>query len=136
MAPASSAQGSASALRDGAAVGSSVPFIASIILFALIVAAVGRGRFILARRLQSRLDILPNPHSSAPFHRCPDSVCTNTVPPNPVQPGFVATWSRKLPTDHFFGPIFKGAAATVGSAVDCRGHPVAPATHVCLTVGG
>ena len=61
---------------------------------------------------------------------------TVTVPSNPVQPErhfwctcFVATWSRELPTDPFFGPIFKGEAATVGGAVDCRGHPVAPATQ-------
>ena len=59
MALASSARGSASALRDngpGAAVGSSVPFIA-IILLAFIVAAVGGGSLILARRLQSRPNI-------------------------------------------------------------------------------
>ena len=58
MALASSARGSTSALRDsgpGAAAGSSVPFIA-IILLALMVAAVGGGGLILARRLQS----LPN----------------------------------------------------------------------------
>ena len=61
---------------------------------------------------------------------------TITVPPNPVQPErhflstyFVATWSRELSTDPFFGPIFKGAAATVGCAVDCRGHSLAPATQ-------
>ena len=35
----------------------SVPFIAPIILLALIFAAVGRGGLFLARRLQSRLDI-------------------------------------------------------------------------------
>ena len=37
-----------------------------------------------------------------------------------LSPSFVATWSR--PTDPSFGPIVKGAAATVGGAVDCRGH--------------
>ena len=26
-------------------------------------------------------------------------------------------------------PTFNGAASTVGGAIDCRGHPVAPATH-------
>ena len=60
MAPASSARGSTSALRDGgqgAAAGSYVPVIVSIILLVLIVAAVGGGGFILARRLQSRLNI-------------------------------------------------------------------------------
>ena len=54
------AWGSASALHDGgpgAAVGSSVPFIAPIILLALIVAAVGGGGLILALRLQLLLDI-------------------------------------------------------------------------------
>ena len=52
MVPASSARGGASALRDG-----SVPVSASIILLALVVAAVrGRG-LILARLLRSRLDI-------------------------------------------------------------------------------
>ena len=30
-------------------------------------------------------------------------------------PPFVATWSRVLPTDPFFAPIFKGAAATVAA---------------------
>ena len=43
---------------------------------------------------------------------------------------------RELPTDPYFqvGPIFKGVAATVGGAVDCRGHPVAPAAIIrcCL----
>ena len=60
MAPASSAWGGATALRDGgpgAAAGSSVPFIASIILLALIVAAVGGGGLVLARRFQSRRNI-------------------------------------------------------------------------------
>ena len=61
---------------------------------------------------------------------------TIAVSPNPVQPerhvlspSFVATRSRELPADPFYGPIFKGAAATVGGAVDCRGPPVAPATQ-------
>ena len=47
-------------LRDsnpGAAAGSSVPFIAPIILLALILAAVDGGYLILARHLQLRLDI-------------------------------------------------------------------------------
>ena len=62
MAPASSARGGASALRDGdpgAAAGSSVPFIASIImiLLALIFAAVGGGGLVLVRRFQSRRNI-------------------------------------------------------------------------------
>ena len=30
--------------------------------------------------------------------------------------------------DRFFGPIFKGAAATVGGPVDCSGRPVTGAT--------
>jgi hypothetical protein len=58
-----------------------------------------------------------------------------TVPPNPSQPErhflaptFIAAWSQEMPTDPFFGPIFKGAAATVGGAVDCHGHPVAAPT--------
>ena len=61
---------------------------------------------------------------------------TIAVPPNPVQPerhflspGIGATWNRELPADPFFGPILKGATATVGGAVDCRGPPVAPATQ-------
>ena len=69
MAPASSARGSASAPRDGgpgAAGGSSVPFIAPILLLALTVAAMGGNGLVLARRLQSRLDTRPR--------RCPDSV--------------------------------------------------------------
>ena len=60
MAPASSARGGASALRDsgpGAAAGNSVPFIASIILLGIIVAAVGGGGLVLARRFQSRRNI-------------------------------------------------------------------------------
>ena len=67
---------------------------------------------------------------------------TVTVPHNPVQlerhllsPGFAAIWSRlELPTDPFFGPIFKRASANVGGAVDCCGHALAPATH--RPVGG
>ena len=43
------------------AAGSSVHVIASIILLALIVAAVGGGDLILKRRLQLRLDILAAP---------------------------------------------------------------------------
>ena len=53
MAPASSARNSASALRDDGpdgAAGSSVPDIASIILHAFIVAAVGEGGLILTGR--------------------------------------------------------------------------------------
>ena len=60
MAPASSARGSTSALRDsgpGAAAGNSVPFIASIVLLGIIVAAVGGGGLVLARRFQSRCSI-------------------------------------------------------------------------------
>ena len=61
---------------------------------------------------------------------------TVTVPLNPVQPerrflspSVVTMWSRDLPTDPFFGPIFKSAASIAGGAVICRGHPVAPATE-------
>ena len=60
IAPASSFRDCASALRDGgpnAAAGSSVHVIESIILLALIVAAVGGGDLILKWRLQSRLDL-------------------------------------------------------------------------------
>ena len=60
MAPASSARGGASAFRDGgpgAAAGSSVPFIASIILLGIIVAAVSGGGLVLARRFQSQRNI-------------------------------------------------------------------------------
>ena len=60
IAPASSFRDCASALRDGGptnAAGSSVHVIASIILPALIVAAVYGGGLILRRRLQSRLNI-------------------------------------------------------------------------------
>ena len=67
--PASSSRDSASTLRDGsliAAAGSSLHGIASIILFALIVAAVRGGDLILKRRLQSRLDISAAPRRSAP----------------------------------------------------------------------
>ena len=59
MAPASSAAERLRA-RDGglgAAAGSSMPFIAYVLLFAIIVAAVGGGGLILARRLLERLDI-------------------------------------------------------------------------------
>ena len=55
MAPASSARGDAYTLRDGgpgAFAGSSVPFIASIIL-ALMVAALGGDCLVLVRRFQS-----------------------------------------------------------------------------------
>ena len=58
-----------------------------------------------------------------------------TVPSGPVQvdrhfldPDFVAAWSRETPVDPFFGPIFKGAAATVGGPVDRHGRPVAGST--------
>ena len=59
MAPASSAQDRASALRDvgPGAPESSVHFITYIIVFALIFAAVGGDGLFLARRRQSRLDI-------------------------------------------------------------------------------
>jgi len=56
-----------------------------------------------------------------------------TVQPNLSQPSrqflppdFVAALQREMHTDPFFGPIFKGAAATVGGMVDRRGQPVAP----------
>ena len=56
-----------------------------------------------------------------------------TVPANPIQPDrhflsqdFITTWQQELPLDPFFAPIFKGAAATVGGLVDCKGAPVAP----------
>ena len=56
-----------------------------------------------------------------------------TVPANPIQPDrhflsqdFITTWQQELPMDPFFAPIFKGAAATVGGLVDCRGAPMAP----------
>ena len=58
-----------------------------------------------------------------------------TVPAGPTQserhfltPNFVAAWSRETLVDPFFGAIFKGAAATVGGAVDCRGRLVTGAT--------
>jgi len=58
-----------------------------------------------------------------------------TVPPNQslperhfLDPTFVAAWSQEVTTDPFFGPIFKGAAATVGGPVDCHGHPVSAPT--------
>ena len=57
-----SVRGGASALRDGgpgAAAGSSVPFIASIILLAPIVAAVGGGGLVLVLRFRSRRNISP-----------------------------------------------------------------------------
>ena len=57
------------------------------------------------------------------------------VPPSPtlserhfLAPDFLAAWVQEMPTDPFFGPIFQGAAATVGGAVDCRGRPVTAAT--------
>ena len=67
MAPASSAWGGATALRDGgpgAAAGSSVPFIASIILLALIVAAVGGGGLFVVWHFQSRNISAASPSSS------------------------------------------------------------------------
>ena len=70
IAPASSFRDCASALRDGdpiAAAGSSVHVIESIILLALIVAAVGGGDIILKQRLQLRLDI-----SAAPLRSVTD----------------------------------------------------------------
>ena len=58
-----------------------------------------------------------------------------TAPAGPTQserhfltPNFVAAWSRETLVDPFFGAIFKGAAATVGGAVDCRGRLVTGAT--------
>ena len=92
LAPALSARGSASALRDGgpsAAARSSLHVIASIILLALIVAAVGGGDRILKRRLQSRPPHFSRPPSARyrPFRRCSDSVSDTltkqaVVPPN------------------------------------------------------
>ena len=61
---ASSARGSASALRDGfpgAAVGSSVPAIASTTHLALTIAAVGEGGLTLAGGLQTRLGVSASP---------------------------------------------------------------------------
>ena len=78
MAFASSARGSASALRDsgpGVAAGTSVPFIA-IILLALIVAAVGGGGLILAQRFQSRPNI-------ASLSLCADGSVTDMHPTLP-----------------------------------------------------
>ena len=78
MAPALSARGGASALSDGcpgAAAGSSVPFIASVILLALIVAAVGGGGLVLVRRFQSRRNIL----SASPSLGADGSVAALTV---------------------------------------------------------
>ena len=56
-----------------------------------------------------------------------------TMPPDPtlserhfLSEEFIAAWQRELPLDPFFAPIFKGAAATVGGLVDCKGSPVAP----------
>jgi hypothetical protein len=63
------------------------------------------------------------------------TTCAFTVPSGPVQvdrhfldPDFVAAWSRETPVDPFFGPIFKGVAATVGGPIDRHGRPVAGAT--------
>jgi hypothetical protein len=57
-----------------------------------------------------------------------------TAPPSPhlperhfLAPDFIATWTQAITADPFFAPIFKGAAATIGGAVDCKGQPVSPA---------
>jgi transposase InsO family protein len=57
-----------------------------------------------------------------------------TAPPSPhlperhfLAPDFIATWTEAITADPFFAPIFKGAAATIGGAVDCKGQPVSPA---------
>ena len=58
-----------------------------------------------------------------------------TVPPNLtpsdhfLAPDFAAALRREAPLDPFFGPIFKGAAAAVGGAVDRHGCPVTAATN-------
>ncbi len=44
-----------------------------------------------------------------------------------LAPHFVTVWAQAIPTDPFFAPIFKGAAATIGGAVDCKGWPVSQA---------
>ncbi len=56
-----------------------------------------------------------------------------TVQPNPSQPSrqtlapdFVAALQREMHIDHFFGPVFNGAAATVGGMVDRKEQPMAP----------
>ena len=36
-----------------------------------------------------------------------------------------ASWQKELPLDLFLALIFKGAVATVGGLVDCKGSPVA-----------
>ena len=72
IAPISSSRDSASALRDCGlieAAGYSVHVIASIVLLALIVAAVGGGDLILKQRLQLRLYA-----RYRRFRRCPDKV--------------------------------------------------------------
>ena len=56
-----------------------------------------------------------------------------TAPPSPylperhfLAPDFVTAWAHAITMDPFFAPIFKGAAATIGGAVDCKGQPVSP----------
>ena len=43
-----------------------------------------------------------------------------------LAPDFIAAWKEAMPTDQFFAPILKGAAATVGGMVDRTGQPVTP----------
>jgi hypothetical protein len=57
-----------------------------------------------------------------------------TAPPSPhlperqfLAPGFVTAWAQAISTDPIFAPILKGAAATIGGAVDCMGQPATPA---------
>ncbi len=45
-----------------------------------------------------------------------------------LAPDFITTWTQAITgADLFFAPIFKGAAATIGGAVDCKGQPVSSA---------
>ena len=89
MAPASSAGDSASALRDG---GPSAAAIASIILLALIVAAVGEGNLILKRRCSRDSTFQPPCARYRRFCRCPDSVSDTLTGPAVVPP--IASRSR------------------------------------------
>ncbi len=58
-----------------------------------------------------------------------------TVQPNPSQPSrqvlapdFIVALLREMYTDPYFGPIFKGAAATICCMVDRKDQPLAPPT--------
>jgi hypothetical protein len=79
----------------------------------------------------------PDPRAFTPLSGARVQLLTGdfTVPADPLNPerhflapDFVATWRQEVLTDPFIAAIFKGAAATHGGAVDCKGQPVAPPT--------